>query len=348
MAERAAASPARAAPRVIVAGATGFAGALAAHLLWRHPAFELVARDRPLGARAGASRTSTRATACRSTIERLDLDARSSASTRRSSPTRTPPPRRPSRRCASAARASSTSAPTSACASLETYERWYGEHPRPELIERGRLRAHRAAPRADRRCGDRRQPRLLPDRVAARARAARARRADRRRRDRRQAGHLRRRARLRRAARTSRWRARTSSPTRSPRTATRRRSRSSSRLLGSRRCSVQFQAHLVPLDQGELASCYVTPTRERRQRPSCAALFAEAYADEPFVEVVGRAARHARGARDELLPHLRRRRRAHRQGARVLGDRQPLEGHLLAGRAEPQRDVRPREAEGLS
>ena len=30
-------------PRVLVAGATGFAGALAAHLLWRHPRFELVA-----------------------------------------------------------------------------------------------------------------------------------------------------------------------------------------------------------------------------------------------------------------------------------------------------------------
>src|SRR5258707_1374788 len=30
-------------PRVIVAGATGFAGALAAHLLWRHPRFELAA-----------------------------------------------------------------------------------------------------------------------------------------------------------------------------------------------------------------------------------------------------------------------------------------------------------------
>ncbi len=28
-------------PRVLVAGATGFAGALAAHLLWRHPRFEL-------------------------------------------------------------------------------------------------------------------------------------------------------------------------------------------------------------------------------------------------------------------------------------------------------------------
>src|SRR6202043_3494680 len=33
---------AKQAPRVLVAGATGFAGALAAHLLWRHPGFELV------------------------------------------------------------------------------------------------------------------------------------------------------------------------------------------------------------------------------------------------------------------------------------------------------------------
>ena len=49
--------------------------------------------------------------------------------------------------------------------------------------------------------------------------------------------------------------------------------------------AVQFQAHLVPLDQGEMASCYVTPTRtvapeELRE------LFADAYAAEPFVEVV--------------------------------------------------------------
>jgi N-acetyl-gamma-glutamyl-phosphate reductase len=48
---------------------------------------------------------------------------------------------------------------------------------------------------------------------------------------------------------------------------------------------VQFQAHLVGLDEGEMASCYVTPTRtvtagELRE------LFAEAYDREPFVEVV--------------------------------------------------------------
>src|SRR5207248_824495 len=48
--------------------------------------------------------------------------------------------------------------------------------------------------------------------------------------------------------------------------------------------SIVFQAHLVPLDQGELASCYVTPTRavgdgELRE------LMLAAYADEPFVEL---------------------------------------------------------------
>ena len=55
--------------------------------------------------------------------------------------------------------------------------------------------------------------------------------------------------------------------------------------------AVQFQAHLVPLDQGELASCYVTPTRRRRRRASCDELYADAYAGEPFVELARRAAR---------------------------------------------------------
>ena len=48
---------------------------------------------------------------------------------------------------------------------------------------------------------------------------------------------------------------------------------------------MQFQAHLVPLDQGELASCYVTPTR-RVEDPELRELYREAYAAEPFVEVV--------------------------------------------------------------
>jgi N-acetyl-gamma-glutamyl-phosphate reductase len=50
---------------------------------------------------------------------------------------------------------------------------------------------------------------------------------------------------------------------------------------------VQFQAHLVPLDQGEMASCYVTTTR-RVQASELSELYAAAYEAEPFVEVVQR------------------------------------------------------------
>jgi N-acetyl-gamma-glutamyl-phosphate reductase len=55
---------------------------------------------------------------------------------------------------------------------------------------------------------------------------------------------------------------------------------------GGRELAVQFQASLVPLDQGEMASCYVTPTR-RVGGQELDELFAAAYDAEPFVEVVG-------------------------------------------------------------
>jgi N-acetyl-gamma-glutamyl-phosphate reductase len=45
---------------------------------------------------------------------------------------------------------------------------------------------------------------------------------------------------------------------------------------------VTFTPHLVPLAHGELVSCYVTPTRAE----DVAGLYAEAYGDEPWVEVV--------------------------------------------------------------
>jgi N-acetyl-gamma-glutamyl-phosphate reductase len=47
---------------------------------------------------------------------------------------------------------------------------------------------------------------------------------------------------------------------------------------------VQFTPHLLPLDQGELVSCYVTLSED----VDVAALYDMAYADEPFVEVVDR------------------------------------------------------------
>ena len=54
-------------------------------------------------------------------------------------------------------------------------------------------------------------------------------------------------------------------------------------VLGTDR-PITFTAHLVPLDQGELLSCYVTPAGGRSD--DVRALYLEAYADEPFVEVV--------------------------------------------------------------
>jgi len=50
---------------------------------------------------------------------------------------------------------------------------------------------------------------------------------------------------------------------------------------------VQFTPHLVPLDQGELTTCYVTTVRpvEQSELDEC---FARAYDDEPFVELADR------------------------------------------------------------
>jgi N-acetyl-gamma-glutamyl-phosphate reductase len=46
----------------------------------------------------------------------------------------------------------------------------------------------------------------------------------------------------------------------------------------------QFTPHLVPLDQGELVSCYVTLSRDVGQA-ELDELYATAYADEPFIEL---------------------------------------------------------------
>jgi N-acetyl-gamma-glutamyl-phosphate reductase len=56
-------------------------------------------------------------------------------------------------------------------------------------------------------------------------------------------------------------------------------------LLGGEPLRVQFQAHLVPLDEGEMASCYATTTRPVSAR-ELAELYADAYANEPFVELL--------------------------------------------------------------
>jgi N-acetyl-gamma-glutamyl-phosphate reductase len=48
-----------------------------------------------------------------------------------------------------------------------------------------------------------------------------------------------------------------------------------------------FTPHLLPLDQGELVSCYVTVT-EPLDGPPLAALYDEYFAGEPFIELVSR------------------------------------------------------------
>ncbi len=48
-----------------------------------------------------------------------------------------------------------------------------------------------------------------------------------------------------------------------------------------------FVPHLVPLDQGELVSCYVTPAHETDE-PELRGLYEDAYAGEPFVELADR------------------------------------------------------------
>ncbi len=48
--------------------------------------------------------------------------------------------------------------------------------------------------------------------------------------------------------------------------------------------NLTFTPHLIPLDQGELVSCYVTPT-DASNLGATRSIYQEAYADEPFVEL---------------------------------------------------------------
>jgi N-acetyl-gamma-glutamyl-phosphate reductase len=54
--------------------------------------------------------------------------------------------------------------------------------------------------------------------------------------------------------------------------------------LGAQLAPVTFLPHLVPVDQGELITAYVRPARDVTQA-ELDALYRDAYADEPFVEL---------------------------------------------------------------
>jgi N-acetyl-gamma-glutamyl-phosphate reductase len=269
------------APRVIVAGATGFAGALAAHLLWRHPRFELVGVTgrSNLGRRLEELYPRYRVPLV---VRELDADGLERVD------------------AAIVAYPHAAAAPTVAAlhargarvvdlsadfrlASLPTYERWYGAHPRPELLEQavyGLTELHRQriagasivanpgcyptaavlglAPLA--RSG------LIADVVIDAKQGVSG------------AG--------RGAGEETTHLSMAGENILPYKVAAHRHTPEIEEQLGllGAELRVQFQAHLVPLDQGELASCYVTPTRAV-DPAELHELYREAYAHEPFVEV---------------------------------------------------------------
>jgi N-acetyl-gamma-glutamyl-phosphate reductase len=271
------------APRVIVAGATGFAGALAAHLLWRHEGFELLAVTgrSEVGARLDALYPRYRVPL---EIEPLEIEGLEDVD------------------AAIVAYPHAAAAPTVAALaergarvidlsadfrlrSLETYERWYGPHPRPDLLEGavyGLTELHREQIAAARIVAN---PGCYPTAsVLALAPLARA-------------GLLAdvvidAKQGISGAGRTfdeTTHQSMAGENILPYKVAAHRHTPEIEEQLveldPAHPIKVQFQAHLVPLDQGEMASCYVTPTR-----PVAAAelteLYARAYAEEPFVEVV--------------------------------------------------------------
>ena len=276
-------------PRVLVAGATGFAGALAAYLLWRHPGFELtgVTGRSEVGRRLDELYPRYRAPL---EIEQLDLDG---LAIERDAGGRLD--------AAVVAYPHAAAAPTVGAlrelgarvvdlsadfrlSSLQTYEQWYGEHPRPDLLDQavyGLSELHRAqiadanivanpgcyptaavlglAPLA--RAG------LIADVVidAKQGISGAGRTFD-------ETTHL-------SMAGENILPYKVASHRHTPEI------EEQLGLLIGAELPVQFQAHLVPLDQGELASCYVTPTRTVAAA-ELGELYEDAYANEPFVEVV--------------------------------------------------------------
>jgi N-acetyl-gamma-glutamyl-phosphate reductase len=268
-------------PRVLVAGATGFAGALAAHLLWRHPRFELVA----LSGRSNQGRR------LQELYPRYRVPLQIEA---------LEPERLAGVDAAIVAYPHAAAAPTVAAlreggarvvdlsadfrlSSLDTYERWYGPHPCPQLMSEavyGLTELHRAsiagaslvanpgcyptasvlalAPLA--RAG------LIADAVidAKQGVSGAGRGAGE------ETTHL-------SLAGENILPYKVAEHRHTPEI------EEQLALLGAS-LAVQFQAHLVPLDQGELASCYVTPTRSVDPQ-ELRELYEQAYRDEPFVEV---------------------------------------------------------------
>jgi len=269
------------APRVLVAGATGFAGALAAHLLWRHPDFELVG----LTGRSETGRS----------LEELYPRYRVPLSIEPLAPARL-----------QGLDAAVVAYPHAAAApavgelrdlgarvvdlsadfrlrSLATYEQWYGEHPRPDL----RAQAVYGLPELHRReiadAAIVANPGCYPTAsLLALAPLARA-------------GVVEDVVIDAKSGVSGAGRAATEkthfvtvdenlNAYGVPRHRHIPEIEQELAILGAD-VRITFIPHLVPLDQGELVSCYVTLSEDAVDPGSLEELYAEAYAGEPFVEL---------------------------------------------------------------
>jgi N-acetyl-gamma-glutamyl-phosphate reductase len=274
-------------PRVLVAGATGFAGALVAHLLWRHPRFELAAVTgrSEVGRRLDDLYPRYRVPL---TIEQLDLEAFG----RLDAAIVAYPHAAAALTVADLRERGARVVDLSAdfrLSSLATYEQWYGKHPRPDLLadavygltELHRERIASAAIVANPGCyptasllglAPLARAGLIADVVidAKQGISGAGRAFD-------DTTHL-------SMAGENILPYKVAEHRHTPEI---EEQLAPLRAAGGAidRVAVLFQAHLVPLDQGELADCYVTTTRAVDDA-ELGELFAAAYQDEPFVEVV--------------------------------------------------------------
>jgi N-acetyl-gamma-glutamyl-phosphate reductase len=273
-------------PRVIVAGATGFAGALAAHLLWRHPRFELAAITgrSEVGRRLEDLYPRYRVPL---EIEQLELERIGQVDAAIVAYPHAAAAATVGELRERGVRVVDLSADFR-LGSLSTYEQWYGRHPRPDLLPQavyGLTELHREriadaglvanpgcyptasllalAPLA--RAG------LIADLVidAKQGISGAGRAFD-------ETTHL----------------SMAGENILPYKVAEHRHTPEIEEQLaplgaaaGAGEVAVLFQAHLVPVDQGELADCYVTTTRPVGDA-ELGELFAAAYEAEPFVEVV--------------------------------------------------------------
>jgi N-acetyl-gamma-glutamyl-phosphate reductase len=265
---------------VLVAGATGFAGALAAHLIWRHPRFELLTITGRAEATQSLDHVYPRYRVPLE-LQELDLDRHGEVD------------------AAIVAYPHAASAPVVAALhargvavcdlsadfrlrELATYERTYGEHPHPELIAQavyGLPELHREALCSARLVAT---PGCYPTAsLLALAPLARAGLIADVVIDAKQG--------ISGAGRASTWQTHFSNSGENiiPYNIVHHRHtpeiEEQLAALGVD-LPVQFTPHLVPLDQGELVDCYVTPTRAV-ERGELADMYESAYAGEPFVEI---------------------------------------------------------------